>query len=149
MELETLELRDRRYRAQQALNLLTDESSAEERKALEAEIAHYQEICPHERAEELEGEWRCKDCDLQKATTAPEPETEPAPEPESAPEPEAEAAPAEETAEAAPSEEAAAVEEAEAAPTEEAAETAPEEEATSAEVDAGDEEPEKPVEDAT
>ena len=82
MELETLELRDRRYRAQQALNSLADESHAEERQALEAEIAHYQEICPHERAEEVEGVWRCKDCDLQKTTAAPEPKPEPEPEPE-------------------------------------------------------------------
>ena len=120
MELETLELRDRRYRAQQALKLLTDESPAEERKALEAEIAHYQEICPHERAEEVEGEWRCKDCDLQKTTAAPEPEPEP--EPESAPEPETEAAPAEEAADA-PAEEAAVEQAAEDAPAEPAAES--------------------------
>ncbi len=80
MELETLELRDRRYRAQQALDLLQDDEQAEERKALEEQIAHYQEICPHEHAEEVDGEWRCRDCDLQKTTAVPEPE--PAPEPE-------------------------------------------------------------------
>jgi len=80
MELETLELRDRRYHAQKALGQLGDDQ-VEERKALEAEIAHYQEICPHEHAEEVEGQWRCKDCDLQKTTAVPEPEPEPAPEP--------------------------------------------------------------------
>ena len=94
MELETLELRDHRYRAQKALGLLK-EDQADERKALEEQIAHYQEICPHEHAEEVEGEWRCRDCDLQKTTAVPEPE--PAPETEAAP-----AAPAAETAPANP-----------------------------------------------
>ncbi len=120
MELEPLELRDRRYRAQKALDQLKDESQAEERKALEAEIARYQEICPHEHAEDVEGEWRCKDCDLQKTTAAPEPE----------PEPEPEAAPAEEAA--APAEEAAA------APADD----------TTAPSEAGDTVAEKPAEDA-
>lgn len=93
MELEPLELRDRRYRAQQALDRLNDESPAEERTALEAEIAHYQEICPHEHAEDVEGEWRCKDCDLRKTTAAPEPEPETEAAPQSEPEPETEPAP--------------------------------------------------------
>ncbi len=86
MELETLELRDRRYRAQKALNLLKGDDQAEERKALEEEIAHYQEICPHEHTEEVEGEWRCRDCDLQKTTVEPEPEPEPESAAEAAPE---------------------------------------------------------------
>jgi len=73
MELETLELRDHRYRAQKALGLLKDDQ-AEKRKALEEQIAHYQAICPHEHAEEVDGEWRCRDCDLQKTTAVPEPE---------------------------------------------------------------------------
>ena len=113
MELEPLELRDHRYRAQKALNLLKDDDSAEERKALEEQIAHYQEICPHEHADDVDGEWRCRDCDLQKTTAEPEPE----PEPEAAPaEGEAEAAPAEAAApEAAPA----------AAPSEESAAAAP------------------------
>ena len=76
MELESLELRDHRYRAQKALNLLKDENQVEERNALEAEIAHYQEICLHEHAEEVDGEWRCKDCDLQKTTADSESEIE-------------------------------------------------------------------------
>ena len=100
MELEPLELRDHRYRAQKALNLLKDDSQADERKALEEQIAHYQEICAHEHADEVDGEWRCRDCDLQKTTAEPEPESQPEPEPEPAPEPEV-AAP-EEAAEAAP-----------------------------------------------
>lgn len=74
MQLEPLELRDRRYRAQKALSSLKDDAPADERSALEAEIAHYQEICAHEHTEEGEGQWRCKDCDLQKTTAAPEPE---------------------------------------------------------------------------
>lgn len=85
MEMETLELRDHRYRAQQALASLGDDANPARRQALEAEIAHYQEICPHEHAEELEGQWRCRDCDLQKTTGAPEPEAaadEPSPAPE-------------------------------------------------------------------
>lgn len=73
MALEPLELRDHRYRAQKALGLLKDDQ-AEERKALEDAIAHYQEICAHEHAEEVEGTWRCKDCDLQKTTVVAEPE---------------------------------------------------------------------------
>jgi len=77
MHLEPLELRERRYRAQKALNLLKDESQEDERQALESEIAHYQEICDHEHAEEVEGQWRCRDCDLQKTTAVPEPEPEP------------------------------------------------------------------------
>jgi rubredoxin len=88
MEMETLELRDHRYRAQQALAALGDDADPAVRQALEAEIAHYQEICPHEHAEELEGEWRCRDCDLQKTTAAPEPEAAPD---EPPPPPEAEA----------------------------------------------------------
>ena len=76
MELESLELRDHRYRAQKALSLLKDENQVEERNALEAEIAHYLEICLHEHAEDVDGEWRCKDCDLQKTTVDPEPEFE-------------------------------------------------------------------------
>ena len=76
MELESLELRDHRYRAQKALNLLKDENQVEERNALEAEISHYQEICLHEHVEEVDGEWRCKDCDLQKTTADSEPEFE-------------------------------------------------------------------------
>jgi hypothetical protein len=79
MELEPLELRDHRYRAQQALGRLKDEDQAEERQALEAKIAHFQEICLHEHAEEVEGEWRCRDCDLRKTTAVPEPEPEPEP----------------------------------------------------------------------
>ncbi len=104
MELEPLELRDHRYRAQKALNLLKDDSQADERKALEEQIAHYQEICAHEHADEVDGEWRCRDCDLQKTTAEPEPE--PAPEPEvAAPEEAAEAAPVEAaTADVAPAE---------------------------------------------
>ncbi len=78
MELEPLELRDYRYHAQKALNLLGDDGSAEERKALEEQIAHYQEICTHEHTDEVEGEWRCRDCDLRKTTAEPEPEPEPA-----------------------------------------------------------------------
>jgi rubredoxin len=78
MDLETLELRDHRYRAQKALALLKGDDQADERKALEEQIAHFQEICPHEHAEEVEGEWRCRDCDLQKTTAVPEPEPEPA-----------------------------------------------------------------------
>ena len=58
MELESLELRDHRYRAQKALNLLKDENQAQERNSLEAEIAHYQEICLHEHAEDVDVEWR-------------------------------------------------------------------------------------------
>jgi rubredoxin len=77
MEMETLELRDHRYRAQQALAALGDDGDPAVRQALEAEIGHYQEICPHEHAEELEGEWRCRDCDLQKTTAAPEPQAAP------------------------------------------------------------------------
>lgn len=73
MELEALELRDRRYRAQQALNLLKDDEQSEERQALEAQVARYQEMCAHEHVEEVEGKWRCKDCDLQKTTAVPEP----------------------------------------------------------------------------
>lgn len=76
MEMEPLELRDHRYRAQKALAELKDDEQSEARTALEAEIAHYQEICTHEHAEEEEGTWRCKDCDLQKTTAAPEPEPE-------------------------------------------------------------------------
>jgi len=76
MQLETLELRDRRYRAQQELKLLKDDNQAAERKALEEQIAHYQEICPHEHVDEVEGEWRCRDCDLRKTTAAAEPEPE-------------------------------------------------------------------------
>lgn len=74
MELEPLELRDDRYRAQKTLDLLKDESQIEERKALEEKIAHYQEICPHQHTQEVDGEWRCKDCDLQKTTADLEPE---------------------------------------------------------------------------
>jgi len=85
MELEPLELRDHRYRAQKALNLLKDDDQADERKALEETIAHYQEICTHEHAEEVEGEWRCRDCDLRKTTAVPEPEPEVAAEPEPTP----------------------------------------------------------------
>lgn len=77
MQMEPLELRDHRYRAQKALKALKDDAPAEERKALEDQIAHYQEICPHEHAEDVDGEWRCKDCDLQKTTAQPEPEPEP------------------------------------------------------------------------
>ena len=76
MELESLELRDHRYRAQKALNLLKDDNQVKERNTLEAKIAHYQEICLHQHAEEVDGEWRCKDCDLQKTTVDPEPEFE-------------------------------------------------------------------------
>lgn len=95
--MESLELRDRRYRAQKALNALKDDEHAEERQALEVEIAHYQEVCAHEHAEEVEGEWRCKDCDARKTTAVPEPEPEPetAPAAEAAP---AESAPADEAA---------------------------------------------------
>lgn len=117
MELEPLELRDHRYRAQKALNLLKDDGQADERKALEEQIAHYQEICAHEHVDDVDGEWRCRDCDLRKTTAAPEPEPEPKPE----------AAAAEEASDAAPAEAAPA----EAAPAEavpaEAAEVAPEE----------------------
>jgi len=74
MDLEPLELRDYRYHAQKALNLLGDDGSAEERKALEEQIAHYQEICTHEHTDEVDGEWRCRDCDLRKTTAEPEPE---------------------------------------------------------------------------
>ena len=73
MELEALELRDRRYRAQQALKLLGEDDQGEERKALEAQVAHSQEICRHEHVEEVEDQWRCRDCDLQKTTAVPEP----------------------------------------------------------------------------
>lgn len=73
MALESLELRDHRYRAQKALDALK-EDQAEQRQALEAEIAHYREICRHEHVEEEAGTWRCKDCDLQKTTAVPEPE---------------------------------------------------------------------------
>ena len=90
MELEPLELRDHRYRAQQALSKLSDDSPTEERQALEEQIAHYQEICAHEHAEDVEGEWRCKDCDLRKTTAAPEPEPEPEPVAAAAEEPPAE-----------------------------------------------------------
>ena len=134
MELEPLELRDHRYRAQKALTLLKDDDAAEERKALEEQIAHYQEICAHEHADEVDGEWRCRDCDLQKTTAEPEPEPEPAPEPEvAAPEEAAEAAPVEAaTADVAPAGAVpAAVAPADAAPAEavptEAVEAAPEE----------------------
>jgi hypothetical protein len=98
MELEPLELRDHRYRAQQALGRLKNEDQAEERQALEAKIAHFQEICLHEHAEEVAGEWRCRDCDLRKTTAVPEPVPEPEPEPVAAEEAPAEvaAAPAEE-----------------------------------------------------
>ena len=117
MELEPLELRDHRYRAQKALNLLKDDGQADERKALEEQIAHYQEICAHEHVDDVDGEWRCRACDLRKTTAAPEPEPEPKPE----------AAAAEEASDAAPAEAAPA----EAAPAEavpaEAAEVAPEE----------------------
>lgn len=117
MELEPLELRDHRYRAQKALNLLKDDGQADERKALEEQIAHYQEICAHEHVDDVDGEWRCRDCDLRKTTAAPEPEPEPKPE----------AAAAEKASDAAPAEAAPA----EAAPAEavpaEAAEVAPEE----------------------
>lgn len=91
MPLEPLELRDRRYRAQKALNLLKSEEDAAERATLEEEIAHYQEICVHEHAEDVEGQWRCKDCDLQKTTAVPEPDPAPEPEEAAAAEPEAEA----------------------------------------------------------
>lgn len=74
MQLEPLELRDRRYRAQKTLSSLKDDAPDEERSALEAEIAHYQEICSHEHTEEVDGQWRCKDCDLQKTVATPEPE---------------------------------------------------------------------------
>jgi len=142
MELETLELRERRYRAQQALKLLQDDEQTEERKALEEQVAHYQEICPHEHVDEVEGEWRCRDCDLRKTTAVPEPE--PAPEPE--PTPAAEAAPA-----AAPAAEVA--QKAEPAPATEAAQDVPatdaEEVRAGAEAPAGEEtagaEPEKPA----
>jgi len=152
MELETLELRDRRYRAQQALKLLQDDEQAEERKALEEQIAHYQEICPHEHVDEVEGEWRCRDCDLQKTTAVPEPEPAPAPEPE--PTPAAEAAPAAEPApEAEPAPAAEAAQKAEPAPAAEAAQDVPatdaEEVRAGAEAPAGEEtagaEPEKPA----
>ncbi len=85
MKLEPLELRDHRYRAQKALNLLKGDDQAEEREALEEKIVHYQEICRHEHAEEAEGVWRCRDCDLQETTAEPEPEPEPAADPEPAP----------------------------------------------------------------
>ncbi len=100
MDLETLELRDHRYRAQKALSKLK-EDQADERAALEQQIAHYQEICPHEHAEEVEGQWRCRDCDLQKTTAVEEPEPEP--EPEAEPAAPVEAAPA---AQSSPTEEA-------------------------------------------
>jgi len=120
MELEPLELRDHRYRAQKALDSLKDEDPAEERQALEAKIAHFQAICAHEHAEEVDGEWRCRDCDLQKTTAVPEPE--PVAEPVAT-----EEAPAEAAAPAAaePAPEPVAAEEAPAA-AEPAAEAAPE-----------------------
>jgi hypothetical protein len=86
MALEPLELRDHRYRAQKALSALK-EDQAEQRKALEEAIAHYQQICAHQHAEEHEGTWRCRDCDLQKTTAAPEPEVAAAAEPAGATEP--------------------------------------------------------------
>lgn len=91
MQMEPLELRDHRYRAQKALGALKEDAPADERKALEDEIAHYQEVCRHEHAEEVEGEWRCKDCDLQKTTKQPEPEPEAEAESATEAEPESEA----------------------------------------------------------
>jgi len=137
MQLETLELRDRRYRAQQELNLLKDDNQAAERKALEEQIAHYQEICPHEHVDEVEGEWRCRDCDLRKTTAAAEPE------PEIQASPTAQATPATEdvsTAETAP-----ATEEAPAAEAAPATEEAPTTEAAPVVEEAPAAEPGKPA----
>lgn len=87
--MEPLEIRDRRYRAQQRLETLRkqlpDEDDAdgevspavsEEIDELERRIATLQEECPHEHVEEDEekGLWRCRDCDVrneieQKAST--------------------------------------------------------------------------------
>ncbi|MFQ5741700.1 MAG: hypothetical protein ACE5JX_22095 [Acidobacteriota bacterium] len=65
--METLELRDRRYRLQQRINALDAEAKKQEIRDLEAEVSRLQAACPHEHREEEpeQGIWRCKDCDLQ------------------------------------------------------------------------------------
>ena len=92
---------------EQGIEIISPVEVARRAGALEAEIAHYQEICEHEHAEEVEGEWRCKDCDLRKTTAVPEPEPEPEPKAEAAPAespPEPEAAPPAEAAQDKPAE---------------------------------------------
>lgn len=66
--MEPLEIRDRRYRAQQRIAELDAEQERDEIEALEEQVRELQSICPHpdEHRQEDEGEgiWRCRDCDL-------------------------------------------------------------------------------------
>ncbi len=72
MQLDRLEIRERRFRLQQQIAELGEDGDTH---SLDAEVTHLQEICPRH---EVEGEerhlgweinkdgdlWRCRDCDL-------------------------------------------------------------------------------------
>ena len=68
MQLQPLEIRDRRYHLQKEIESLDRESMKEQIAALEAEVRELQAICPHEHQDEApdEGIWRCMDCDLRR-----------------------------------------------------------------------------------
>lgn len=65
--MESLELRDRRYRLQKEIESLDAETNKGRIEALQADVRKLQEVCPHEHVEESEedGLWRCRDCDRQ------------------------------------------------------------------------------------
>lgn len=66
--MEPLEIRDRRYRAQQRIDELDEEQERDQIEALEEQVRELQSMCPHpdehRQEDEDEGIWRCRDCDL-------------------------------------------------------------------------------------
>ena len=68
MQLQPLEIRERRYHLQKEIESLDRESMKEQIAELEAGVRELQAICPHEHPEEApdEGIWRCRDCDLRR-----------------------------------------------------------------------------------
>lgn len=65
------EIREHRFRLQQRIEAAED---GPDKEAMEAELAHIRETCPHAHPEEdPEKGWRCRDCD---DSRPPEPEEE-------------------------------------------------------------------------